>query len=70
MPPAVCRDNFLKMKSIPKAAVVLKMIESGLVPVFYHADLNTCKNVLKACYDGGSNSFQTRQPLSGNNKKD
>lgn len=46
------------MSNIPKAAVVLKMIESGLVPVFYHPDLNICKNVLKACYDGGLRVFE------------
>jgi len=58
MPPDVYHDKNKKMKSIPKAVVVLKMIESGLVPVFYHADLNICKKVLKACYDGGLRVFE------------
>ncbi len=34
--------------------VALKMEEQGMVPLFYHHDLETCKQVLKACYDGGS----------------
>jgi len=46
------------MKPISKAEVVLKMIESGLVPVFYHPDPDICKNVLKACYDGGLRVFE------------
>lgn len=58
MPPAVYHDKTKKMKSIPKAEVVLKMIESGLVPVFYHPDLDICKNVLKSCYDGGLRVFE------------
>jgi len=41
-----------------KARVVIKMVESGLVPVFYHSDFNTCKKVLKACYDGGLRVFE------------
>ena len=52
------QDNTKKMRYIPKANVVLNMIESGLVPVFYHHDLNICKNVLKACYDGGLRVFE------------
>lgn len=30
------------------------MEEQGLVPLFYHPDIEVCKNVLKACYDGGA----------------
>ena len=29
-----------------------------MVPVFYNADLETSKNVLKACYDGGVRGFE------------
>lgn len=29
-----------------------------MVPVFYHADLEVCKQVLKACYDGGVRVFE------------
>jgi len=29
------------------------MEEQGLVPLFFHSDIDVCKQVLKACYDGG-----------------
>ena len=32
--------------------------KSGMVPVFYHENLETCKNVIKACYDGGLRVFE------------
>jgi 2-dehydro-3-deoxyphosphogluconate aldolase/(4S)-4-hydroxy-2-oxoglutarate aldolase len=34
------------------------MQETGMVPVFYHADTDVCKNVLKACYVGGVRVFE------------
>lgn len=34
------------------------MADTGMVPVFYHKDLETCKKVLKACYDGGVRVFE------------
>ena len=30
------------------------MKESGMVPLFYHPDIELGKKVLKACYDGGA----------------
>ena len=30
------------------------MKESGMVPLFYHENINVAKAVLKACYDGGA----------------
>ena len=35
-----------------KVAQVMK--ETGLVPLFYHKDIEISKKVLKACYDGGA----------------
>lgn len=35
-----------------------KMEETGMVPVFYHSDLEICKNVIKACYEGGVRVFE------------
>ncbi len=29
-----------------------------MVPVFYHPDLDVCKDILKACYDGGVRVFE------------
>ena len=34
--------------------VAQTMAETGMVPLFYHADLEVCKQVVKACYDGGA----------------
>ena len=34
--------------------VVQQMKESGMVPLFYHKNINVAKAVLKACYDGGA----------------
>ena len=34
------------------------MGETGMVPVFYHKDVELCKGVLKACYDGGVRVFE------------
>ena len=34
------------------------MKETGMVPVFYHADIEIAKAVLKACYEGGVRAFE------------
>lgn len=34
------------------------MKETGIVPVFFHKDIDTSKNVLKACYEGGARIFE------------
>lgn len=34
------------------------MTETGMVPVFYHSDLEISKQVLKACYEGGVRVFE------------
>ena len=34
------------------------MASTALVPVFYNADINISKNVLKACYEGGIRTFE------------
>lgn len=41
------------MARFSRVEVALKMKETGIIPVFYHADPELCKNVLKACYEGG-----------------
>ena len=30
------------------------MKESGMIPLFFHTDVEVAKKVLKACYDGGA----------------
>ncbi len=34
------------------------MAETGMVPVFYHKDIEVAKQVLKACYEGGVRAFE------------
>lgn len=41
-----------------KLQVMTAMKETGMVPVFYHSDIEVAKNVLKACYAGGVRAFE------------
>ena len=34
------------------------MEDTGIVPVFYHADAEVAKKVVKACYEGGIRAFE------------
>ena len=42
------------MARFTRIQVAQKMGEQGMVPLFYHADLEVCKKVLTACYKGGA----------------
>lgn len=42
------------MARFSRIQVASKMEETGLVPLFYHKDIETCKEVLTACYKGGA----------------
>jgi len=46
------------MARFTRIEVALKMKETGIVPVFYHKDIEICQKVLKACYDGGIRVFE------------
>lgn len=46
------------MARFSRIDVALKMKETGMVPVFYHQDIETCKSVIKACFDGGVRVFE------------
>jgi len=46
------------MARFTRIEVALKMKETGVVPVFYHKDAEVCKEVVKACYDGGVRVFE------------
>lgn len=46
------------MAKYNKLQVMSAMRETGMVPVFYHADPEVAKKVLKACYDGGVRAFE------------
>ncbi len=42
------------MAQFSRIEVATVMKESGMVPLFYHANIELGKKVLKACYDGGA----------------
>jgi 2-dehydro-3-deoxyphosphogluconate aldolase / (4S)-4-hydroxy-2-oxoglutarate aldolase len=46
------------MARFTRIEVALKMKETGIVPVFYNPDIELCKNVIKACYEGGIRVFE------------
>ncbi|MDR2954883.1 MAG: bifunctional 4-hydroxy-2-oxoglutarate aldolase/2-dehydro-3-deoxy-phosphogluconate aldolase [Prevotella sp.] len=46
------------MARFTRIKVCQVMGETGMVPVFYHADLEVSKQVLKACYAGGVRAFE------------
>ena len=46
------------MPQFTRIEVVQEMKRTGIVPVFYHPDIEICKKVLKACYEGGVRVFE------------
>lgn len=42
------------MARFTRIEVSQMMEEQGMVPLFYHSDIELAKKILKACYDGGS----------------
>lgn len=46
------------MARFTRIEVAQAMKNTGLVPVFYHADIELCKQVVKACYAGGVRVFE------------
>ena len=46
------------MAKFDKIQVILKMQETGMVPVFYHSDAEVAKQVIRACYQGGVRAFE------------
>ncbi len=46
------------MAKYSKSEVFAAMKETGIVPVFYHADVEVCKSVVKSCYEGGIRAFE------------
>jgi 2-dehydro-3-deoxyphosphogluconate aldolase/(4S)-4-hydroxy-2-oxoglutarate aldolase len=46
------------MAKYNKLQVLEAMRATGMVPVFYHSDIETAKNVAKACYLGGVKTFE------------
>lgn len=46
------------MARFSKLQVLGAMASTGMVPVFYHKDAETAKQVVKACYEGGVRAFE------------
>jgi len=46
------------MARFARMEVLKAMYEIGLVPVFYHKDIETAKNIVKACVDGGARAVE------------
>lgn len=46
------------MAQYSRIEVAVKARETGIVPVFYHHDLEISKQIVKACYDGGARLFE------------
>ncbi len=46
------------MARFDKIAVLQKIGETRMVPVFYHKDVQVAQQVIKACYDGGVRAFE------------
>lgn len=46
------------MARFSKVQVIQAMRDTGMVPVFYSADLEVCKQVIMACYQGGVRVFE------------
>lgn len=46
------------MARFKRLQVYNKIMETGIIPVFYHKDVNICKKVMEACYKGGARIFE------------
>lgn len=46
------------MAQFTRIEVALTMKKTGMVPVFYHKNLEVCKQVVEACYEGGVRLFE------------
>ena len=46
------------MARFSRIEVAIKMKQTGIVPVFYHKDIEVCKSVFKAAYNGGVRVFE------------
>jgi len=47
-----------KMARFTRIDVIVKMLDAGIIPIFYHKDPVVCRNVIKACYEGGIRIFE------------
>ena len=50
------------MAAKDRMAVLTQMMDQGVIPVFYHPDVEVCKKVIQACADGGGEGRRVHQP--------
>jgi 2-dehydro-3-deoxyphosphogluconate aldolase/(4S)-4-hydroxy-2-oxoglutarate aldolase len=46
------------MARFTRIDVTLRMRDAGIVPIFYHKDPDICRNVIRACHEGGVMIFE------------
>jgi len=46
------------MAQYTRIEVAIEMKNSGIIPVFYHKDLEVCKKIITACYEAGNRVFE------------
>ena len=46
------------MSKYKRLEVLNRIIDAGMVPLYYNSDLEVMKKVIKACYDGGATIFE------------
>jgi 2-dehydro-3-deoxyphosphogluconate aldolase/(4S)-4-hydroxy-2-oxoglutarate aldolase len=46
------------MAAKDRISVLLAMMEQGVIPVFYHPDVDVCKKVIQACANGGAKCME------------
>jgi 2-dehydro-3-deoxyphosphogluconate aldolase / (4S)-4-hydroxy-2-oxoglutarate aldolase len=46
------------MARFSRVDVINKIREAGIIPLFFHKDQEVCRNVIKACHEGGSRIFE------------
>jgi 2-dehydro-3-deoxyphosphogluconate aldolase/(4S)-4-hydroxy-2-oxoglutarate aldolase len=46
------------MATFTRTEVLVKMGETGLVPLFYNPDIEVCRNIIRASYEGGVRVFE------------
>ena len=47
-----------KMAAKDRMAVLSAMMEQGVIPVFYHPDVEVCRKVIQACANGGAKCIE------------
>ncbi|MDB4915527.1 MAG: 4-hydroxy-2-oxoglutarate aldolase/2-dehydro-3-deoxyphosphogluconate aldolase [Gemmatimonadetes bacterium] len=46
------------MAAKDRLSVLLAMMDQGVIPVFYHPDVDVCKKVIQACANGGAKCIE------------